>query len=285
MKNVTIVVPVYGDWSSLRDCIESLKKYVGKRHRVLFANDCGPEADLIERNIKKAIKSVGHFSYVRNDKNLGFVQNCNNAVLKIDKTDNDILLLNSDTIVTKGFLEELLAVLYSSNDIGAVSPRSNNATIATIPIASTRNKGGLTPEASYNFFIKNNKNLPRYTIAPVAHGFCMLVRRELIKRYGLFDEVFGKGYGEEVDFCLRIRGHGYESAISNWAYVFHLEGRSFGLDKKAALIKESSKIILERYPSYKQEVQKYIDDAIINEEILWLRKSYLKIKQLLRNWR
>lgn len=286
VNKVTIVVPVYGDWPSLRDCIISLKKHVDKRHRVLFVNDCGPEVDIIENNIKESIKGQKNYYYHRNDKNLGFVKNCNNAVLNLDKTKNDILLLNSDTEVTEGFLEELLNVLYSSDEIGTVSPRSNNATITTTPIASMKTKG-VNPKDSYAFFMKyHRRGLPRFTVAPVSHGFCMLIRRRLIEEYGLFDEIFGQGYGEEVDFCLRIRAHGYKSAISNWSYVFHLEGKSFGIDKKAALIKESSKIINERYPFYKQEVTEYIRSALINEEFSPLkrisRRAVASIKSLVR---
>lgn len=275
MEKVTIIVPVYSDWPSLRDCIISLQKHVDERHRVLFVNDCGPEADTIEKNIKKSIRGHKNYFYYRNDKNLGFVKSCNHAVFDLDGTQNDILLLNSDTKVTDGFLEELLSVLYSSDNIGTVSPRSNNATIATIPITSMKTRG-ISPERSYEFFMRYHLRLPKFMTSPVAHGFCILIKRELIDEYGLFDEVFGKGYGEEVDFCLRIRGHGYESAISNWSYVFHLEGRSFGLDKKNALIKESSKIISHRYPHYRQEVADYISKALIDEEPSYFKRLYKK---------
>src|SRR5688572_29851966 len=139
-KKVTVVVPVYGDWPSLAQCIEALKEHVAPRHNVLLVNDCGPEADLMEDNIKQAIKGTA-FRYERNPKNLGFVGTCNRAALEIDQTKNDILLLNSDTKPTKGFLEEMLAVLYESDKHAAVSPRSNNATINTIPLWAVSQKG------------------------------------------------------------------------------------------------------------------------------------------------
>ena len=277
VKAVTIVVPVYDDWSSLKDCIISLKKYVDSHHRVLFLNDCGPKADILESNIKKSIKNCKNYFYYRNNKNLGFVKSCNRAVVDLDRTENDILLLNSDTKVTEGFLEELQSVLYSSDEIGTVSPRSNNATITTVPIASIKTKG-INPEKSYDFFMRYYRRfLPKFTLSPVSHGFCILIKRKLIEEYGLFDEIFGKGYGEEVDFCLRIRSHGYKCAISNWSYVFHLEGRSFGLDKKDRLIQESSKIINNRYPYYKQEINNYIKRALINENFSCIRRIGIKV--------
>src|SRR3989344_5765765 len=109
---VTVVVPVYSDWQSLGVCIESLKKHLDKKHKALLVNDCGPEADKLERNIRKAINSQPNFEYHRNPGNLGFVKTCNRAVFELDKSDNDVLLLNSDTEVTEGFLDEMLGVLY-----------------------------------------------------------------------------------------------------------------------------------------------------------------------------
>ena len=265
---VTIIVPVYGDWASLCECLESLKSYINPAvHKVLLVNDCGPDAEKIEREIKKSIRGHNNFVYYRNKKNLGFVQNCNNAVLNLDKTKNDILLLNSDTKVTKDFLQEMLGVLYSDKKIAVVSPRSNNATIATIPLSSAPQKG-IGALKSHELFVKIKNKLPPRSLVPTAHGFCMLIRRELIEKYGLFDEVFGKGYGEEVDFCQRVRLAGYKCALANHAYVFHQEARSFSLEAKAKLLEKNNKIIWQRYPNYRQEVRDYMESALKTENAI-----------------
>jgi len=264
-KKVTIVVPVYGDWSSLEECIDSLMLYVdSSKHTVILVNDCGPEVENMERNIKAAIEGVSGFKYYRNKKNLGFVGTCNRAVLELDKTKNDIMLLNSDTKVTEGFLEEMQAVLYASEHHGVVSPRSNNATIATIPLRTAHQKG-IDQDKSYDIYNKIKNKMPRYYEAPVAHGFCMLIRRDAIDEYGLFDTAFGKGYGEEVDFCMRIRKGGYKCLLSNRAYVFHLEARSFTLESKAKMLEVNNKIIWKRYPEYRQLVRDYMDIALERE--------------------
>lgn len=263
---VTIVVPIYGDWQSLEQCIESLKRHVNNtKNCVMLVNDCGPDVDTIEENILKSIKGVARFSYYRNDENLGFVGTCNRAVQELDKSQNDILLLNSDTKVTEGFLEEMQTVMYLQKDLGVVSPRSNNATICTIPLSSMSKKG-IDKEESYKLFKKYNKDFPQFNRAPTAHGFCMLIWRPLINEFGLFDAAFGKGYGEEVDFCRRIGEAGYRCAIANHAYVFHLEARSFSMETKALLLEQNNKIIRKRYPDYKRAVTKYIETALREEE-------------------
>jgi GT2 family glycosyltransferase len=265
MNRVTIVIPVYADWISLRECISSLKKFISPEHKVLIVNDCGPEAEKLEVNIKKAIKASRSFKYYRNAENLGFVQTCNRAALELDKTNNDILMLNSDTKVTKNFLEELVSVLHSQSKIGTVSPRTNNATICTFPLSAISQKG-IDPSSSYELFMKFKDKLPAYNEAPTAHGFCMLIKRTVIKKHGLFDPIFGKGYGEEVDFCQRIHKHGWLNVICNRSYVFHLEARSFSPEAKIKMIEQSSQIINTRYPHYKQSVTTFIKTTLEQEQ-------------------
>ncbi|HVX58776.1 MAG TPA: glycosyltransferase family 2 protein [Candidatus Saccharimonadales bacterium] len=264
-RAITIVIPVYADWPSLKNCLAALKETVDlSRDKVMLVNDNGPEADEIEKNIEKFITGTKGFSYYRNPKNLGFVGTCNRAVQELDKSGNDVLLLNSDTKPTVGWLDEMRAVLALSSKHGVVSPRSNNATITTVPLSSASQKG-IEPEKSYEVFKKISLKLPRFNIVPVGHGFCMLIRREPIDEYGLFDKIFGKGYGEEVDFCQRIRAHGYQSVLANRAYVFHLEARSFTHATKAQLLEKNNEIIWSRYPNYRQDVRDYMSSAVDRE--------------------
>jgi GT2 family glycosyltransferase len=291
-RNVTIIVPVYGDWPSLSNCIKSLIKNVSSNNKVLFVNDCGPEADLIEDYIKKSIKGVKNFEYYRNPYNLGFLKNCNRAVFELDKSDNDIMLLNSDTVVTEGFLEAMCSVLHSDAKIASVSPRTNNATIATIPIISAKQKG-INPTDAYKLFKSLEGRLPQYNIAPVAHGFCILIKRSVIDNYGLFDEAFGKGYGEETDFCMRVSEKGYKNAICNRAFVYHLEARSFSFEVKNKLLEINGAIIDKRYPKYRRLVRDYTE-SIIDQEyiamggqlshlIVAIKKKYRPLKRRVKS--
>lgn len=257
MKNITIIVPVYGDLLSLLDCIDSLMAYVDVRHKILLVNDNGPEADVIEREVTVRIKGHPNFIYHRNEKNLGFVKNCNYAVFELDKSSNDILLLNSDTRATEGFLEEMAEVLYLSKRYGAVSPRSNNATIVSVPVRLDE-ATEYTEEYSRKIFTKVSPLLPRTTEIPVVHGFCMLIRKDIINKYGLFDEIFGRGYGEENDFCLRIGEKGYKVVLANRAYVYHARSKSFTPQTRLDLIKKNREILKKRYPDFEPRMERYV---------------------------
>ena len=263
---VTIVVPVYGDLPSLKGCISSLVEHVDTSiHRVMFVNDCGPEADRLERYIQENLEGKKGYVYHRNSENLGFVGTCNRAALELDETGNDIMLLNSDTVVTSGFLEEMTAVLHSKKDIAVVTPRTNNATLATIPLSAAKHKG-IGMDRSYDLFQRMKPYMPRYHTVPVAHGFCMLIKREVIDQHGLFDSAFGQGYGEEVDFCMRLSKQGYRSVLSNRAYVFHLEAKSFTLEAKARMLEENDQIIKHRYPDYSKIISEYVEKALRVEQ-------------------
>ncbi|ROS72300.1 GT2 family glycosyltransferase [Curtobacterium sp. PhB130] len=250
-RPVTIVVPVYDDLPGLERCVEALLETVDfSVDRVLLANDVGPNVDTIERRLLELVADHPGFEYTRNERNLGFVGNCNRAVLELDRTGNDVLLLNSDTVPLPGFLDEMTAVLAEDDSIGVVCARSDNATIASFPYARRNPRANLAPRRTRELHGRVKYLLPRFSLAPVAMGFCFLIRRETIDRFGLFDEVFSPGYGEENDFCLRINEHGYTAALANHALVLHTGSTSFSGDRGPTLRLEHERILLERYPFY-----------------------------------
>ena len=259
LNRVTIVVPVYGDWPSLRDCVTALIEHADARaYDVLLVNDCGPEADEIEAGLRGMIFGLPNFRYERNPANLGFVRTCNRAALELDNSANDILLLNSDTRVTAEALDELRAVLSLSERHAVVCPRSNDATIATIPFYQRDRFAERDGARAKSVFDLIADELPRYYIAPVAIGFCFLIRRTVIENHGLFDEIYGRGYNEENDFCLRLNSLGYSSLIANHAFVYHMGSTSFGAGQRAALEEANSKVLRARYPFYPDAVTHFI---------------------------
>ncbi len=250
-RPVTIVVPIYDDLPGLERCIEALLDSVDfTTDRVLLANDVGPRVDEIEARVLELVGDHDGFEYTRNPRNLGFVGNCNRAVLELDRTGNDVLLLNSDTVPLPGFLDEMTAVLASDDTIGVVCARSDNATIASFPYARRNPRANLSPRRTRELHGRTKYLLPRSTVSPVAMGFCFLIRREMIDRFGLFDERFSPGYGEENDFCLRINEQGFTSVLANRALVLHTGSTSFSGDRGPALRLEHERILLERYPFY-----------------------------------
>ena len=253
-----VVVPVYGDLESLLRCVDGLLEHLDTdRHRALFVNDCGPDADPIERALLERTGDRPGFRYERNDHNLGFVGTCNRAVTELDPgTDGEaVLLLNSDAVPTAGFLDAMLEVL-DEDRTGVVTARSDNATIASIPYRLTNRGAARTEARTRAVWGAVAPLLPVSQVLPVAMGFCFLTRRELITEHGLFDEAFAPGYGEENDYCLRIAAHGWLAKIANHALVLHAGGKSFSGNRNA-LRAAHQRELERRYPFLPDAVAAY----------------------------
>jgi GT2 family glycosyltransferase len=247
---VSIVIPAFGAADQLRACLDSLARHAPPGCPVLIADDATPDNSVA--NVAASFEPNLALTYLRRPLNLGFVENCNDAIRSIlAGGDDDILLLNSDTEVTAGFLEEMWLVLHLHEKHGAVSPRSNNATIFSVPPS-----GGLRPDEAFQLWTSIRGLLPRYHVMPTAVGFCLLFKNIVLRRLGLFDPVYSPGYNEENDLICRINRHGYSAIAANRAFVFHFESSSFGPRKKA-LERRNAATLSERYPEYRPKIARY----------------------------
>src|SRR5690606_7061791 len=69
---------------------------------------------------------------------------------------------------------------------------------------------------------------PVYPAVPTGVGFCMYIRRAAWTAVGAFDgDTFGRGYGEENDWCFRASALGWRHVLCDDAYVVHVGGMSF----------------------------------------------------------
>jgi GT2 family glycosyltransferase len=261
---VTIVIPAFGAAAQLEACLESLARCIPRDCPVLVADDATPDESVAD--VARRFESRLRLSYVRREQNLGFVANCNDAIQSVLPSGRDVLLLNSDTRVTEGFLDEMSAVLHLHERHGAVSPRSNNATIFSVPVA-----GGLPPEDAYQLWSSIRGLLPRYQVMPTAVGFCMLIKNVVLQQLGAFDPVYSPGYNEENDFVCRINRHGYSAVAANRAFVFHDESSSFGA-RRRDLERRNRELLISRYPEYVRKVAhhlRYGVDPVDHFGMLW----------------
>jgi GT2 family glycosyltransferase/glycosyltransferase involved in cell wall biosynthesis len=262
---VTIVIPAYGAAPHLRVCLASLVKYAPTGCEIVVADDATPDDSIAD--VTREFAAQWSVSYVRRETNLGFVENCNEAIRAALPSGNDILLLNSDTEVTEGFLEEMWDVLHLHEKHGAVSPRSNNATIFSVPVS-----GGLTPSLAFQLWQSIRPLLPRYQIMPTGVGFCLLVKNAVLRQLGVFDPAYSPGYNEENDLICRMNRHGYSAVAAHRAFVYHHESASFGSGKRA-LEERNRQLLAERYPEYPRKVEqhmRYAVDPVDRFAPLWL---------------
>jgi GT2 family glycosyltransferase len=254
-SKIDVVIPVYAGLAESLECIESLQgKSETLQYEIVVINDFSPDPKLTER--LRSLATEGKITLLENPKNLGFVASANRG-LKLHP-DRDVVLLNSDTVMPAEGIDRMRRVAYSNQAIGTVTPFSNNATICSFPQFNADN---VIPEgwdlSSLDAELAKT-NGDRYVDIPTAVGFCMYIKRQVIDEIGLLDEQqWGKGYGEENDFCLRASTLGWRHVLAAGVFVQHHGSVSFGSDKSGLLATNLGKLN-RLYPDYAPTIQQFL---------------------------
>lgn len=173
---------------------------------------------------------------IANQDNVGFARACNQVIPQC--SGDYILLLNPDTVVMPGALRAMVDYLNNNVDCGVVGPKILNPD-GTLQLACRRSFP--SPEASLyrltylSYIFPNHPKFARYNLT-YAHpdqdldvdalsGSCMMVRKDVIKQVGLLDEDIFM-YGEDIDWCWRIKENGWRISYHPAAVVFHYHGAS-----------------------------------------------------------
>ena len=186
---------------------------------------------------------------LRNDVNRGFTATANRGMTR---SRADVVLLNSDTIVTKGWLDALLRCAASDARIATVTPFSNNAEICSFPRFCENNRLDTDSDPERIRDALERAAVPTYPDLPTGVGFCMFVRRAALDDIGDFDLAFGAGYGEENDFCLRAARAGWRNVLADDAFVVHAGERSFA-GRKGDLGARNMDLLVRRHPHYPRD--------------------------------
>jgi len=249
----TVIIPVHNARQALQQCLESVLRTVPANTEVLILDDASDDPSI--PGLLRNYLGIGRPAWrlEQQTRNLGFVATVNRGM---QMTTGNVVLLNSDTIVTQGWLEGLRRCLASDATIATATPWSNNGEIVSIPRFCANNPvpGQLEEIAE----VIARTGLAVYPELPTAVGFCMAISRKAIKEVGAFDEeLFGLGYGEENDFSLRAKAAGYRNVLCDDVYIAHLGGCSF-LPRGLSPDQESMQRLLSRHPDYLDGIGAFI---------------------------
>jgi GT2 family glycosyltransferase len=250
---VDVVIPVYGNRRlALRTIDSVLAANTTVSFDLIVVDDASPDAALAAELRQLADRGV--VSLLVNDTNLGFVRSANRGLLLHE--DRDVVLLNSDTQVFGDWLGRLLEVLHKTSAVATATPLSNAATILSYPVTLRENtRSGLNFAALDNICARENQ---QPVAVPTGIGFCMAIKRTCIGEIGGFDAAhFGRGYGEENDFCRRAAARGWQHVAATNVFVWHRGGGSFGGQREKLVA--AAQLSLERlHPGYEAMVRKFI---------------------------
>jgi len=192
-----------------------------------------------------------------NEENKGFVKTINIASTYVQ---NHFVILNTDVEVPEGWLQRLMKPVIDNKKIASTTPFTNAGTIFSFPELNVDNKifADLDVDKVDSVFKLIDADSLSIDV-PTGVGFCMGINLDAWKKIGSFDEnTFGRGYGEENDWCLRAKSAGYRNVMVSNLFVYHKHGGSFLPEEKQKLIQDNLQKIFNHYPHYPVSVDSYI---------------------------
>lgn len=213
--SVLISIINYNSTSHSLECLKSLKSLDYKDYKVYIADNASKE------DVSPIKKQFPDVIFNQNKENLGFTGAHNQAFnYAIKNKIKYVLLLNPDLVADSHFLSELIKIAESDSSIGIVGGN----------IYSYINPNKLVTSGGYISFItgigyeskrsKNNEIQELTNIHEYFDGCCLLLRTDMLKKIGLYDEKYFL-YNETEDLCIRARKAGFKIMHNPHAKVWH----------------------------------------------------------------
>ncbi|MBO4266724.1 MAG: glycosyltransferase [Lachnospiraceae bacterium] len=260
VRNVSIVIASYNSKDAQIGCIESIRMNVPVgSYEIVVVDNASTDG------IAEWLEQQDDIKLIRNKENAGFGPASNQGV-GIAAADNDIFFLNNDTIILPNSIFRLRMGLYRDGKTGATGSVSNSVSFyqrVDEPID--------TPEGWMEYGIKNNARTddPYESVISLV-GFALLVKRDVLDKTGLFDEIYGIGNFEDDDLCMRIRKAGYDCVLCHDSFIYHFGSMGFkqkGADEFNKLISTNRKHFVDKWgfdiTSYKapgMDILEHIDE-------------------------
>lgn len=205
---VSIIIVNWNGGEVFRQCLSSLSK-------VKYSNK---EVIIVDNGSNDGTEDL---ATIKNDSNLGFAP-ANNQGYEISK-GKYILFLNNDTRVHPEFLKKMVARMQKDESIGVMQPKIYMMDKS----GYLDNAGSFITKIGFldhwGFAEKDSDEFGKERQIFSAKGACMLVRREVIEKVGLFDDGF-ISYFEESDFCWRVWLAGFKVMFFPEAHIYHKVG-------------------------------------------------------------
>lgn len=264
-RSIAVLMPIYNGFNETLDALDSFSQYYASTQanlsiRFVLGLD-NPDNHQLNQEILRRYGGLEKFTILANEKNLGFIGNCNQMFKEVLAYE-DILLVNSDIVAPRGnWIERLVSYLDIDKAIGTVTPLSNQASIYSFPIPNREQgtMGHLSIDQIDELLSSTSPvDISNLVDTPSCHGFCTLIAQSRLRLPYLFDQDFGRGYGEENDLSCRVKNMGLRNIAAPNIYVYHHESVSFS-SNKAMLLEKNLRILGERYPDYHSQVARYCE--------------------------
>ena len=270
-KAIDIIVPVYKSIHLTTRCLDSLADHIheiaGSDPRLIVINDSPGEPD-VHRMLEAFASRRSYVKVLENERNFGFVKTVNKGLDIATKASRDVILVNADTETFAGTLKNLANAAYADPQIGFASPRSNNASICSLP----HFYGGTVADQaeSYKRWKVLSRTMPAFHFTPTGVGFYLYIKHAMLANFGFLDPEFGLGYEEENDLIFRANKVGYRAVMVNNAFAYHAGSASFNLLDMNLPAHQGANLqkMAQRHAEYLPLVRRYEASAHYRAEVL-----------------
>jgi GT2 family glycosyltransferase len=228
VPDATIIIPVYNQIEYTIACVISLLEHTTKLHyEIIIGNDIATDET---RTTFEAIGGI--IKCVTHKENGGFLKNCNFSAKHA--RGKYVVLLNNDTLVIDGWLNELVAPFARFNDVGLVGSKllTSNGRLQEAGGISWKDGSG------WNFGRNADALSPEYNYVKdvdYCSGASIAIPTKIWNDLGGFDERYLPAYYEDVDLAFAIRAKGFRTLYAPASALIHHEGVSHGTDTKTGI--------------------------------------------------
>lgn len=271
---VDVIIPVYRGYDDTMRAIYNAVIAPNKTPtEIIVINDCSPDKALVRYLHRFA--SMGLFTLLENKKNLGFVQTVNRGLAL--HPQRDCVILNADCMVYGNYIDRMLEIAATRPKVATITPLTNNGELCSYPLQWTDNiwrNEMVDPKLDALCWEVNGTTSVE---VPTGVGFCMYMSRESMNEVGTFNaDAFGRGYGEENDFCLRATQAGYVHLVAGGIFARHVGGTSFQKEK-GRRIRRAMKTLERLHPGYQKTIQQWKKDEPAKEMRIALDLARMKL--------
>jgi GT2 family glycosyltransferase len=219
----SIIIPVFNKIEFTFHCLQSLLAEIELKETEVIVVDDG-STDETREVLSYFRDSV---RVVESRDNRGFVGACNQGAAAAG--GDFLVFLNNDTIVLPGWLQHLLDTIEKDETVGAVG------SLFLYPDGSIQEAGGIVWSSGEAYHYGWGRPLaePQYLFArevDFCSGASLLIRSELFRELGGFDERYAPAYYEDVDLCFGVRSLGRKVMYQPASRIIHYEGATTGRD-------------------------------------------------------
>ena len=210
MNGTSIIILNYNTCEYIKMCIESIRCYTqDEPYEIIVVDNGSNDGSVLWLKMQQDVRCIF------NEINEGFPKGCNQG-LEV-ASGSELLLLNSDTIVTPRWLKNMKLALLSRPEVGAVGCVTNfcsNLQEINAPYKGLDKLFTFAEEFNHSNPLQWERRLRLV-------GFCYLFKREVFDKIGYLDERFSPGNYEDDDYSLRIWQAGYELLLCKDTFIHH----------------------------------------------------------------